>query len=853
MTQENVKSKYKIGYLLPYFGSLPENTKLWLLSCKKNPTVDWVLLTDDKTEYDYPENVKVHYCTYEEIKERIQNHFDFPIVINKPWKLCEYRPAYGQIFAEELKGYDFWGHCDMDLIWGDIRKFITDDILDRYDKIGFQGHSTIYRNTDEVNSIYLNEIEGLTSYKEAFTTDEGLCFDEVGISDIYKAIGKEYYQQTNFAHLSLMNKSFHLGHLPKEDEYKNHRQVIVWNDGKLFRYYNHKGKMHTQDEFMYLHFFMRPVTYKIDDYDENNTYVTYPDVVKNIDLEDIDYQFIQKNGKCSYLKFYSRLIYKNRHKITVKKVNEKIKNKYFPSKKKKAKSKSAGTKANTSSVLSKFIQLIIAALLGKGLGFIREMVLAYFYGTSAVSDVFVASQSIPNVIFSIFGVAITTGFIPLFTDIKIHKGEKQAKKFTNNVFNIFMVISLIISVVGIFFSKILVNVFAGGFTGSTYEMCDNFAKIVIPTGIAILGVYVYNAYLQIEGHFNQNSLMNVPYNLTQIIFIIIGFYLGNVYLLAVGLLLSCFAQFVYLRILMKTRTDFKHEAVLNIKDQHIKEMLILVGPIFISSSINQVNSIVDKALGSRLIEGSVAALNYSNEVSNIITQVFILSLTTILYPKMTELFAKNAKERFGFTEKYLNVVSVMVLPMVGLMFFFSKEIVQILFGRGAFDDNTVIFVSRALKLYALGIAGASYRDAFNKLFYSMKNTVIPMINGVIAVLANIGLNFLLIKRFEYLGLAFATSFASTLCTVLLFIRFIGKMKGINVKLILIEFLKALIATGALVGVCYGLDYIIPITNDYLRCIVFAPIALLGYLLVLIIFKEPIQKELFQKLKTKLKK
>ena len=131
-------------------------------------------------------------------------------------------------------------------------------------------------------------------------------------------------------------------------------------------------------------------------------------------------------------------------------------------------------------------------------------------------------------------------------------------------------------------------------------------------------------------------------------------------------------------------------------------------------------------MASGLVEGSVSALNYSSEVANMVTQVVILSLTTILYPKMTELFARNNKaEKNSFTLTYINVVSLLVLPLAALIFAFSKEIVQILFGRGAFNENTVVFVSRALKIYALGIVGASFRDVLNKVFYSMKDTKTP--------------------------------------------------------------------------------------------------------------------------------
>lgn len=488
----------------------------------------------------------------------------------------------------------------------------------------------------------------------------------------------------------------------------------------------------------------------------------------------------------------------------------------------------------------KVIELILAAFIAKGLGFVREMVLANYYGTSYVSDVFVAVQNIPAIIFTVFGTAVTTGFIPLYTEIKVKKNKESADVFANNVFNIFFVLSILLTILGIIFSKQLVKLFAGGFQGETFILCNQYAKIIMPTCVAIILVYVYNAYLQIEGFFNQNSLMNVPYNLIQIVFIVLGSYVGNVYILAIGLLLSSFGQFIYLRILIGRRTNFKHQRILNFHDTNIRQMLILVGPVFISTGVNQLNSIVDRSMASGLVEGSVSALNYSSEVANMVTQVVILSLTTILYPKMTELFAREDKEeKNSFTLTYINVVSLLVLPLAALIFVFSKEIVQILFGRGAFNEETVLFVSRALKVYALGIVGASFRDVLNKVFYSMKDTKTPMINGTIAVAVNIGLNIVLVKRFEYLGLAFATSISATVCTALLLIQMCKKMNGFKYNRAVVTFAKALFA---LVCMCIGLYFVMPFMNtlsDIIRCMVGGLLGGLVYVSVLFLLRETI--------------
>lgn len=112
----------KICYIVPYFGRLPQNFELWLNSCKTNPTIDWLIYTDDKTSYEYPNNVKVTYCTFDEIKRKIQSNFDFEINISRPWKLCDFRPAYGEIFSEDIQEYEFWGHCDLDVLWGEYKK-----------------------------------------------------------------------------------------------------------------------------------------------------------------------------------------------------------------------------------------------------------------------------------------------------------------------------------------------------------------------------------------------------------------------------------------------------------------------------------------------------------------------------------------------------------------------------------------------------------------------------------------------------------------------------------------------------------------------------------------------------------
>lgn len=312
-----------IAYIIPYFGKLPPNFQFWLLTCSKNPTIDWIIFTDDKSQYKFPKNVKIIYTDFQSIIKRIQSNYNFKIKIDKPWKLCDFKVAYGEIFNKELSKYDFWGYCDLDLAWGDIRKFITDDLLNKYEKIGFQGHSTLYKNTKEVNSRYRTTIKGIPNYREIFSNSKGYAFDEGIIGEIYDKLDIPYYKETNFAHLSKYDYGFVLRHLPPKDDYKNFRQIFIWDDGKIIRKYLSNHQI-CNEEYMYIHFFCRPMTYKMKETSIDKKYVMYADVAEEL-TQPITYNYIYKKGKPSLIKFYVKSIYYNRKKLTLEKIIKNIK------------------------------------------------------------------------------------------------------------------------------------------------------------------------------------------------------------------------------------------------------------------------------------------------------------------------------------------------------------------------------------------------------------------------------------------------------------------------------------------------------------------------------------------------
>ncbi|MBR6388947.1 MAG: hypothetical protein IKS15_02370 [Opitutales bacterium] len=202
-----------IALVIPYFGKFNNYFNLWLRSCANNPSITWLIFTDiDPEKYSgfVPPNVVFINTTFGEVKKRIQSLFDFEISLDSPYKFCDFRPAYGEIFQKELQAFDFWGHCDCDMIFGNIRNFVTDEILDKYDRIYSRGHLSIYRNSPHVNSFYRLENNIGVSYKKVLQSGKSYSFDEWGgVSRLWDAYAKDkFYDKIDFDDISVKYKHF---------------------------------------------------------------------------------------------------------------------------------------------------------------------------------------------------------------------------------------------------------------------------------------------------------------------------------------------------------------------------------------------------------------------------------------------------------------------------------------------------------------------------------------------------------------------------------------------------------------------------------------------------------------------
>lgn len=259
---------HTIAFVIPYFGTLPPMFPLWLASCRQNPDVDFLIFTDDRTNYDYPENVRVTYTSFEEVRQLLQSCFDFPIALSAPYKLCDFRPVYGQAFAQWLRAYDYWGHCDIDLVWGDIRRFFSDALLEQHDRILWLGHCSVFRNCERVNNYYRTlEANGCMDWKTVYTTEANQSFDEYaehnggGLSLIMERSGVPMYKEWIFADLCVGLRRFQISY--SENAYyttdADSRSAFFLRDREGLYLIHRKNGTIRRKEFLYAHFQKRPV------------------------------------------------------------------------------------------------------------------------------------------------------------------------------------------------------------------------------------------------------------------------------------------------------------------------------------------------------------------------------------------------------------------------------------------------------------------------------------------------------------------------------------------------------------------------------------------------------------------
>lgn len=456
---------------------------------------------------------------------------------------------------------------------------------------------------------------------------------------------------------------------------------------------------------------------------------------------------------------------------------------------------------NTKNLAKYSAMISLILILSKIVGFVREMLVATQFGATRESDIFKTATRIPNLFYSVVAAALVTSFIPIFSSIK--NDEKKANLFINNISNILFLLCAILSIIGIVFTPQITRMFVSGFNNEDFIKTYNMTRITMPSIIFLALSGLQQGYLNSYGIFLQPALTSI---IASIIMIIGMLFVGKYGIMAaiLGFFLGAVAQVIFQIPFMK---NYKYKFYLNLKDENVKKILLLSLPVLVSSAVYQVNVIVDSTFASNLASGSMSIIDYASKVSTIINQVFIVSITTILYPMLTEKFTLGNKEEFKeLIIKSINIVVIIVIPLIGGMIILSTPLVQLLLQHGKFNSNDTEITSLCLRVLALGTFGYSLIDILGKVFFSVKDTVTPMVNGFITVVLNILFIVIFVPRLGISGLATATTSSASIIAIIMILELKYKLKNIKYKAFINVLWKALVATVIMcliVKVTYG--------------------------------------------------
>ncbi|MGC8717143.1 MAG: murein biosynthesis integral membrane protein MurJ [bacterium] len=485
--------------------------------------------------------------------------------------------------------------------------------------------------------------------------------------------------------------------------------------------------------------------------------------------------------------------------------------------------------------------LTLVSLIGKGLGFIREMSIASVFGAKTITDAYIVAQVLPATLAGLVGGALTTVFIPVFLEQKEKYGEKEAWRAANTVISVGCIYLLIATLLALILTYPFIELIAPGFSQEKRDLAVLITRMMMP-GLILYGLLgLFTGLLQSYKHFFIPSIGGLLFNIFIIGFVLVfgkRFPAGS---LVTGNILGVLSQVIialwYLKRSMpylEWHIDYRHPAV--------KQTFYLMIPILVGTSAGYINLIVDRIFASALPEGSISALNFAARVRDLPVSLFASSIATAVYPTTSELVANNDIHRIrDLLIKTLSFTWLIIIPAEVGLFILDKEIIRLLFQRGAFDLTATYLTAGALRYYSIGIFALASSPIVARTFYSFQDTVTPVVISFISIGLNIALNALLVRSMLHEGLALATSISGIFAFILLVFLLRKKMKSIGGKFLLLEFSKITLASLVMGYVVRSLNLIIakPNTNliyEILSIMLLISVGVLVYILSILLLK-----------------
>ena len=454
--------------------------------------------------------------------------------------------------------------------------------------------------------------------------------------------------------------------------------------------------------------------------------------------------------------------------------------------------------------------VMVITLIGKVLGLYRDHLMAVHYGTAGMeAKAFYVASRIPRVFFDVvFASAIAACFIPVFSEYLTQKGKQEAFRFGGNFLSVMTLLTALLTGLGILFAEPLVTLFADGYDAQTAALAASLTRVMFPTVLFTGVAFSFVGILQAMDRFNIPALISTVSNL-----VIIGYFYFldedyGVYGLAAAYLAGWLLQ-ALVQVPSLKQIGFRYHPNFSFRTDGMRRAFALI------TWVQPINLTINSRFGSHLYDGAgVSAMEYSTNLYLVIAGVFILSITNVIFPKLSRLTAQHQEAAFRDTLRQTVHGSLFfVLPMAAGLMLLARPLVSFLYGGGEFDEFSVSITSQALVWVSLGMVGYGLQNILSRSYFARQDGRTPLVAGAISILANLGLCMVLTEPLGVAGLAISSTVSSTLYAVLLLIPLEARGEGVLSREFLGDFGKMLLAAVGMSAVVWlartGLESLLP--------------------------------------------
>lgn len=472
---------------------------------------------------------------------------------------------------------------------------------------------------------------------------------------------------------------------------------------------------------------------------------------------------------------------------------------------------------------------------GKIASFGRDIVISYIYGISAGMDAYFAANVIPSLLFASILTSALMLFIPIYNEKRVNNSIESAHKFASNVINIYIIASIFLALIGSIFAPLLVKLVAPGFTGERLVVAIKITRILcLSFPLSCIALFLSSILNAHQKHYAPQLIPFIS-SVTVILGIVIFSHQLGIYAIAFFSVFSVIINVFFQKVFVKG--VYKHTWIINFKDPSLKKMILLIIPVFIGLSLDQINLFVDSIIGSTLSLGSLSALNYAQRLQNTINGVFTTAILTVTYPVLSIAAAKlDYAQIEEILVKCIRLITILLLPVTIIILCDSYDIVKIIFFRGAFGQTALTQTSSVFLYYAIGILFLAYKDIYTRIFYVFHDARTPLFIGIVAISIKLILNFVLVRYMDVSGLALATSISCIVSVVLQRTWLKKKFANSQKVIINIKFMKALFCASLVMVFCrWGIRLILANMPDFILLAAGSILSIGGYFFILYLF------------------